>query len=137
MSGKYLTAGHYQGMRSLVHRPTKVQIAAGETLPGLAAPYRVFGNGRRYGDVRDRATQVEVVSEGLRITHPADSENPLDIVSLLSWKGDTLDIQYSIMPHAEMLGFEFGVASYLSPGFGATFPGNRTPGARRIFGLCR
>jgi hypothetical protein len=96
-----------------------VQIAAGEALPGLAAPYRVFGNGRRYGDVRDRATRVEVLSQGLRITHAADNENPLDIVSLLSWKGDTLDIQYSITPHAEMRGFEFGVASYLSPGFRA------------------
>ena len=117
--GKYLTAGHYQGMRDLVHRPTGVQIAAGETLPGLVAPYRVFGNGRRYGDVRDRPTQVEIVPEGLRIMHPSDSENPFDLVSLYSWDGDTLDVRYAITLHTEMLGFELGIASYLSAGFRA------------------
>ena len=32
VTGRLLTAGQYQGMRELVHRPTGVQIAAGETL---------------------------------------------------------------------------------------------------------
>lgn len=119
VSGRYLTAGKYQGMRSLVHRPTGVEIAAGETLPGLVAPYRVFGNGRRYGDVRDRPTQVELLPEGLCITHPADAENPFDIVSRYTWSGDTLDVRYAIHLHADMQAFELGVASYLSAGFRA------------------
>jgi hypothetical protein len=119
VSGKYLAAGHYQGMRDLVHRSTGVQIAAGETLPGLVAPYRVFGNGRRYGDVRDRDGHVEIVSDGLRITHTADAENPFDLVSLYVWQGDTLDIHYTITLHADMSAFELGVASYLAAGFRA------------------
>ena len=117
VSGKYLTAGHYQGMRELVHQPTGVSIAAGETLPGLASPYRVFANQRRYGDLRDRPTRVELVPEGLRITHPEDDENPFEVVSLYSWRDDTLDIRYVITPSAELLGFEMGVASYLASGF--------------------
>ncbi len=117
VSGKYLTTGHYQGMRDLVHRASGVQIAAGETLPGLVAPYRVFGNSRRYGDVRDRNGQREIVPEGLRITHPADSENPFDLVAIYSWEGGTLDIRYRITAHVEMRGFELGIASYLAAGF--------------------
>ncbi len=119
VSGRYLTAGEYQGMRSLVHRPTGVEIAAGEKLPGLAAPYRVFGNGRRYGDVRDRPTRVDVTPEGLRIAHPADAENPFDIVSCYAWNADTLDVRYTITAHTDMRAFEFGVSSYLSAGFRA------------------
>lgn len=119
VSGRYLTAGKYQGMRSLVHRPTGVEIASGEKLPGLVAPYRVFGNGHRYGDVRDRATQVELTAEGLRVTHPADAENPFDITSCYTWAADTLDVRYTIKLNADMKGFEMGVASYLSPGFRA------------------
>jgi hypothetical protein len=119
VSGRYLTAGKYQGMRSVVHRPTSVEIAAGEKLPGLVCPYRVFGNGRRFGDVRDRPTKVDVTPEGLRIVHPADAENPFDIVSTYSWIADTLDIHYAVTVHTDMRGFELGVASYLAPGFRA------------------
>ena len=119
VSGRYLTAGKYQGMRSLVHRPTGTEIAAGETLPGLVAPYRAFGNGLRYGDVRDRPTQVELLPEGLRITHPADAENPFDLASLYEWNADTLDVHYTLSLHADMRAFELGVASYLSAGFRA------------------
>ena len=117
VSGKYLTAGRYQGMRELVHRPTGLSIAAGEKLPGLVSPYRVFANHRRYGDLRDRPTRVELVPEGLRITHPQDDDNPFELVSLYSWRDDTLDIQYAITPSAPLLGFEMGVASYLAAGF--------------------
>ena len=120
VAGRYLTAGRYQGMRELVHRPTGVQIAAGETLPGLAAPYRVFANGRRYGDVRDRAGEVAVVPEGLRIAHPADAENPFDLVSLYTWAaGNTLDVHYTITAHGDLRRFELGIASYLAAGFRA------------------
>ncbi len=119
VSGRYLTAGKYQGMRSLVHRPTGVEIASGEKLPGLVAPYRVFGNGKRYGDVRDRATKVELIPEGMRITHPADEENPFDIISCYSWEADTLEVRYTVKLNADMKGFEMGVASYLSAGFRA------------------
>ena len=119
VSGSYLTAGHYQGMRDLVHRPTGVQIAAGETLPGLVAPYRAFTTGRRYGDTRDRPNRAEIVREGLRITHPADVENPFELVSLYSWNGATLDIRYTIAASADLPGFELGIASYLAAGFRA------------------
>jgi hypothetical protein len=119
VAGRYLTAGHYQGMRSLVHRPSGVQVAAGETLPGLVAPYRVFGNGRRFGDVRDRPTRVEIVPEGLRVTHPADGDNPFEVVSVYTWRGATLDVAYTITTSEALRGFEIGVASYLAAGFRA------------------
>ena len=119
VSGRILTAGHYQGMRSLVHRPTGVEIAAGETLPGLVAPYRVFGNGKRYADVRERTAQVKLVSEGVCITHAADADNPLEINAVYSWQGAALDVRYSITIHEEMRGFEIGIASYLAAGFRA------------------
>lgn len=117
--GRYLAAGHYQGMRSLVHRPSGIEVAAGERLPGLVAPYRVFANGRRYGDVRDRQARMELTSDGVAITHAADAENPLDVVSRYSWNGNTLDVHYTITLHADMRAFEIGVASYLSAGFRA------------------
>lgn len=122
VSGKYLTAGHYQGVRDLVHRPTGVQIAAGEKLPGLVAPYRVFGNGRRYNDVRERDGRVEQVSEGIRITHARNAENPFDLTSVYSWSHDTLEVRYTLAIHAEMQGFELGIASYLAAGFRAFVP---------------
>jgi hypothetical protein len=119
VAGQYLTAGQYQGMRSLIHRPTAVEIAAGEKLPGLVAPYRVFGNGRRYGDLRDRPTEVQSVAEGLRITHSADQDNPFDFVALHTWAGDALDVRYTIHAHEDFRAFEVGIASYLSAGFRA------------------
>jgi hypothetical protein len=119
VSGSYLAAGDYQGMRDLVHRPTGVQVAAGETLPGLVAPYRVFGNGRRYDDVRDRSNRVEIVPEGLRIIYPSNEENPFDLESLYCWSGDTLDVHSTITAHEDLLRFEFCISSYLSAGFRA------------------
>lgn len=119
VSGKYLTSGHYQGMRELVHRSTGVAIAAGERLPGLAAPYRVFANGRRYGDVRERNGRIETVPEGLRIAHVANQENPFDLAAVYAWEHDTLDIRYTITAHEELRGFELGIASYLAAGFRA------------------
>lgn len=118
VSGYYQTAGKWQGMRSLVHRPTQVEIA-GADLPGLACPYRVFGNGRRFGDVRDRPTRVEKTSDGLRIVHPADAENPFEIEATYRWTGATLDIDYAIRARTDLRAFEFGVASYLAAGFRA------------------
>ena len=117
VSGKYLCAGHYQGLRELVYQPKGVSIVAGETLPGLVSPYRVFANGRRYADIRDRPTKVELVPEGLRITNSATHENPLELVTLHSWSDDTLDIRYTLSATIDMVGFEMGVASYFAPGF--------------------
>lgn len=119
VSGSYLAAGEYQGMRDLVHRSTGVQVAAGETLPGLVAPYRVFGNGRRYGDVRDRPNRAEIVPEGLRITFPSNEENPFDLETLYCWAGDTLDVHSTITAHVDLRGFELCISSYLSAGFRA------------------
>ena len=119
VSGTYLTAGEYQGMRELIHRPTEIQVAAGETLPGMVSPYRVFGNGRRYDDVRDRANQATAVPEGLRIVFPADEKNPFDLASLYRWNGDTLDAEYTVHPHKDLCSFELCIASYLSAGFRA------------------
>lgn len=119
VSGSYLAAGEYQGMRDLVHRSTGVQVAAGETLPGLVAPYRVFGNGSRYGDVRDRPNRAEIVAEGLRITFPSNEENPFDLETLYCWSGDTLDVHSTITAHEDLLGFELCISSYLSAGFRA------------------
>ena len=62
---------------------------------------------------------MEIVPEGLRITHRADGQNPFDLVSLYAWEGDTLDIHYTITVHTEMRGFELGIASYLAAGFRA------------------
>lgn len=117
VSGKYLTVGHYQGMRSLVHRASGVEIAAGETLPGLVCPYRVFANGCRYEDVRERRADVKIAGDKLAIAYPADDRNPFDLVSLLSWNGPQLDIDYQLEMRADMRGFELGIASYLAAGF--------------------
>lgn len=119
VTGQFLTSGEYQGMRSLVHRPSGIEIAAGEKLPGLVAPYRVFGNGKRYGDVRDRQPKVELVPEGARMTHSADSQNPFDLVTVYSWQDGVLEIHYTLTTQAEMRGFEIGIASYLAAGFRA------------------
>lgn len=117
VSGSFLISGEYQGMRSLVHRPSGVEIAAGEKLPGLVAPYRVFGNGRRYADVRDRTPEASLPPGGLRLVHPADADNPFRLDSCYSWNGDTLDIRYTLVPETGMRGFEIGIASYLQAGF--------------------
>jgi hypothetical protein len=117
VAGWFLTSGEYQGMRSLVHRPTGVEVAAGETLPGLVAPYRVFGNGQRYSDIRDREPQVALGADGLTMRHPADPRNPFDLSALYSWQAGTLDIRYTLTTQAEMRGFEIGIASYLAAGF--------------------
>lgn len=119
VQGSYLTEGEYQGMRELVHRPTGMQAAAGETLPGLLAPYRVFGNGLRYDDVRDRPALPEIVDDRLRIRYAADEKNPFDLDSEYQWTGDVLDVTYRLLPHVELRRFELNVSSYLSAGFRA------------------
>lgn len=117
VAGWFLTSGEYQGMRSLVHRPTGVEVGAGETLPGLVAPYRVFGNGRRYSDVRDRQSRVALADDGLTMTYPADSRDPFDLSASYSWHGGTLDVHYALTTRTEMRDFEIGIASYLAAGF--------------------
>lgn len=119
VTGHYRVTGEYQGMRSLVHRASGVQIAAGERLPGLVAPYRVFGNGRRFSDVRDRRAEEEILSNALRRTYPADAQNPFDITATYAWNAEVLDVNVAVKPHEDIAGFELGVASYLAAGFRA------------------
>jgi hypothetical protein len=118
--GKLRTDGQSQGICSLVHVPTGMEMAAP---PGLLSYYRVFSKGVRYGNAaRDWPVVARVVDGGaLEIRFPPAKEHPMEIAGKFRWRSaDTLDLETTVKAAGALPSFEVFLSSYFVEGFDAS-----------------
>lgn len=122
LQGAIRLNGRSQGITRLLHSPTGVAVAAGDSLPGIFSYYRVFSTDTRYGDAaRDWPTIKKIRSDGsLEVYWPPAADHPLEITAIYHWRRpDTLDLQTTVRVQKDMPHFELFLSSYFRPGFRA------------------
>jgi hypothetical protein len=128
--GRMRLDGHSQGICSLVHQSTGLELAK---LPGLLSYYRVLVTNGRYGSgARDWPTVERLRGDGaLEVSFPPGKDHPLEITGLFRWKtAETLDLETIVTPQRDMPRLELFLSSYFSKGFDAlVYLGSSTPRA--------
>jgi len=117
--GEVRLDGKNQGISSLVHAPTNMELAK---VPGLLSYYRVFSSGVRHGDAaRDWPVVARLVDGGaLKIRFPAAPTHPMEITGTFRWQSaDTLDLETTVTAAAPLTRFEVFLSSYITDGFDA------------------
>lgn len=87
---------------------------------GWLAVYRVFSDGRRYGDGGwDWPHQSRLETDGSVVVFcAAQPERPFDLTGHYVWRDtQTVDLLLTVLPRQPLKGFEVFVASYFSPAF--------------------
>ena len=119
LRGKMKLDGKYQGIASIVHAPTGMELAKA---PGLLSYYRVFAADTRYGKAaRDWPQSVRILENGGLEVHFAPGEDhPLDLTGVFRWVApDTLDLETVVRPQVAMPQMEVFLSSYVVAGFDA------------------
>jgi hypothetical protein len=113
--------GSSQGVSSLVHVPTGVEVAHGGGLPGVLSYYRVFAADLRFsGDLRDRTAQCRILPDGaLEAVWPANEKYPLAAKAAYRLRRSAIDVETTVTPNRDLPKFEVFLSSYFSPGFRA------------------
>ena len=122
LRGKLRLDGKNQGIASLVHVPSGVEVAHGQ-LPGLLSLYRVFSTGARYGDAaRAWPTTSKLLADGaVEAVWPSSDEHPLEIAAVFRLAAaDSLDVEMTVKPRQAMPGFELFLSNYFAAGFRAS-----------------
>ena len=98
LRGKVRLDGRHQGISSIVHAPTEMELAKSV---GLLSYYRVFSAGKRYGhSARDWPLKTRLSDDGaLEIVFPPHEEHPLEMTGTFRWHApDTLDLETTVTP---------------------------------------
>jgi hypothetical protein len=117
--GKMRLDGHSQGICSLIHAPTGIEMAKS---PGLLSYYRLLVTNGRYGhSARDWPTEQKLLSDGaLEVSFPPGIDHPLRMTGVFRWKTpNSLDLETIVTPQRDMPRMEVFVSSYLTKGFDA------------------
>ena len=117
LRGKMKLDGKWQGIASLVHVPSGMELAKP---PGFMSYYRVFSTNKRYGAAaRDWPWQAKLLADGaLEITFPGDAECPLAAKGVFRWTApDTLDLETTIEAKADLPKFELFLSNYVGKTF--------------------
>ncbi len=126
--GRMKLDGRWQGISSLVHLPTGLELAKA---PGLLSFYRVLVTNGRYGQAaRDWPTVEKVRGDGaLEVAFPPGKDHPLQITGVFQWKTPgTLDLETIVTPQRDMPRMELFLSSYCAKGFDASvYLGSGTP----------
>lgn len=112
--------GKSQGIPSLIHIPTGINVAAEPKLPGLLSYYRIFSTGKRYTHAaRDWPVTFKILEDGaLRIAFAPAPEHPLELTGTFRWSApDTLDLETTVTPQVDLPKFEVFLSSYLAKGY--------------------
>ncbi len=87
---------------------------------GLMNVYRVFSDGKRYGDAGwGWPSRVKRLDDGAVVIEcPADESRPFLLRGIYRWREPTtLDLEIQVLPERELHGFEVFLASYFDPMF--------------------
>jgi hypothetical protein len=122
LRGRLRLDGKNQGVASLIHVPSGVEVAHGQ-LPGVLSLYRVFSTGTRYGDAaRDWPIVSKLLSDGaVEATWAPSNEHPLEIVAVFRIAAaDAIDAEITVKPRQAMPGCEVFLSNYFTDGFRAS-----------------
>lgn len=122
LSGRLRCDGQAQGLSSLVHAPSDVELAYGGNHPGIFSYYRIFSTNKRFGDAaRDWPTESKLLDDGaVQVDWPPTDEHPLRLRAVYRWTAaDRLDLETTATPLEDMPGFEVFLSSYFAKGFDA------------------
>ncbi|MEK7404878.1 MAG: hypothetical protein AAB225_07195 [Acidobacteriota bacterium] len=117
LRGTLRAGGKSVGLSSVVHIPSGITISRGM---GLFSPYRVFSAGRRYGNgAWNWPSDATLRDDGsVEVRWPATEDRPFEMRAVYRWSGaDTLDLETSIRPQAELRAFEVFLSSYFAEQF--------------------
>ena len=117
LEGMLRPDGRSNGLRPLVHSATGTPVAAGM---GLLGVYRVFSDGRRYGDGQWYVpSDATLLPDGaVDVRWPAAADRPYELETVYRWSGPAaLDLEVEVRATADLRGYEAFLASYFTPPF--------------------
>lgn len=123
LRGELRLDGKSQGIETLVHVPTGVEVTYGDGHVGLLSPYRVFSAGLRHDKAaRDWPSEPRALDDGsVRVRFPPAPEHPLEITATYRLASeDAIDLEFEVTPQVRMPGFELFLSAYFAEGFDAS-----------------
>jgi hypothetical protein len=117
VKGELRKEGKATGLLPAVHRPSGTVLA---TSMGLFGVYRVFSDGRRYGNgMWYVENQAHLAPDGSVVVRwVAVEDRPFGMEAVYRWVGaGVLDIVVSVTPERDLKGFETFLACYFGSGF--------------------
>ncbi|MDP3000817.1 MAG: hypothetical protein Q8N47_25260 [Bryobacterales bacterium] len=117
LKGTLRAQGRSIGLLPVTHAPTGAPMARSM---GLFGVYRVFSDGRRYGNgMWDFPSQATPAGDGaVTVRWPPADERPFELQAVYRWSGPaSLDIEVSVRPERDLHGFEAFLASYFAERF--------------------
>jgi hypothetical protein len=120
LRGTLRADGTSQGIPTLVHVPSGVDLASGGGNPGIFSFYRILATDHRYGDSpRHWPAQNKLLPDGaVEIRWPPAEEHPFELRAVYRFAAaDTLDVETICTPQRAMPGAEVFLSSYFCDGF--------------------
>ncbi|MBI4877174.1 MAG: hypothetical protein HY822_21275 [Acidobacteria bacterium] len=117
LKGTLRNEGRSTGLLPVTHVPTGTVMARSMGLFGI---YRVFSDGRRYGNgMWSFPSEAELAGDGaVSVRWPPAEDRPFRMQAVYRWAGPaTLDISISVRPEQDLHGFEAFLAAYLGEQF--------------------
>lgn len=116
LKGTLRNEGRSIGLLPVVHVSTGIEMARSM---GLFGVYRVFSDGRRYGNgMWSWPSEATEGGGAVAVRWPADADRPFEMQAVYRWAGpDTLDLAISVRPARELRGFETFLAAYFGERF--------------------
>ena len=109
-----------QGFHTFVDAKTGVDLAYGHDNPGILSYYRLLSTGERWGEeFRSWPKSAELLADGaVRILWPPRDDHPVEMVATYRWGSpDTLDLETTLRPEADMARVEVFLSSYFNTNF--------------------
>ena len=117
LKGTLRAEGRSIGLLPVTHLPTGTVMARSMGLFGI---YRVFSDGRRYGNgMWNFPSQATPAGDGaVTVRWPPAEDRPFRMQAVYRWAGPAiLDIDISVRPEQDLHGFEAFLAAYLGERF--------------------
>ncbi|MEK7750290.1 MAG: hypothetical protein AAB654_00135, partial [Acidobacteriota bacterium] len=117
LKGTLRAQGRSIGLLPVTHAPTGAPMARSMGLLGI---YRVFSDGRRYGNgMWDFPSQAAASGDGaVTVRWPQAGDRPFEVQAVYRWAGPaSLDIDISVRPEQDLHDFEAFLAAYFGEQF--------------------
>jgi hypothetical protein len=117
LKGTLRNQGRSTGLLPVTHVPTGVALARSMGLFGI---YRVFSDGRRYGNGMWSFPSEAALAAGgaVAVRWPPAADRPFEMRAVYRWAGPaSLDIDISVRPGEDLHGFETFLAAYFGERF--------------------
>jgi hypothetical protein len=120
LKGTLRSDGKLQGIETLIHAPSGLEVTYGSGHAGLLGHYRVFSTNTRYGhDARGWPSVPELRPDGsIEVFFPPAEDHPLEMTAIYQWTSpDTLDLATIVKPLRPMPRFEVFLSNYFAERF--------------------